>query len=134
MFTDGCSSAAEARGSACPLPDGETTKRGVSSQPPATEESGMNNALILHIGYHRTGTKTLQRIVFPRLTRTAYFSTHSIPETSTPASVQITRSFGFSPEIWRQRGEALFRELIADVAELGRDGPVLISGESMSEP
>jgi hypothetical protein len=94
----------------------------------------MERNLILHIGYHRTGTKTLQRIVFPQLKRVAYFCRHSRPESATAASRQITRSFRFSPEIWRRRGEEFFWELRADMAERGFDGAALVSAESMSEP
>jgi hypothetical protein len=94
----------------------------------------MERALTLHIGYHRTGTKTLQRIVFPQFKQVAYFCRHANPKTATEASRQITRAFRFSPEIWSRRGEAFFRELRMDMAKRGLSGDALISAESMSEP
>ena len=63
----------------------------------------MSRALILHIGYHRTGTTTLQELVFPHLTRVTYFY-----KDRTPVAAPIVRAFAQSPEIWRRQGEEFF--------------------------
>jgi hypothetical protein len=52
----------------------------------------MSRSLILHIGHHRTGTTTLQELVFPQLTRIRYFHKDRIPVAAT-----IVRAFGWDP-------------------------------------
>jgi hypothetical protein len=83
----------------------------------------MDRILILHIGPPKTGTTTLQELVFPQLTHIAYFD-----RDRTPASSQFISAFMGSPEIWRLRGASIFRQLQAEKAE----GSVLVSAASMS--
>ena len=87
----------------------------------------MQQPLIFHIGLPRTGTTTLQTLVFPQLTRIAYFN-----KDATPASAQLIRAFRRSPEIWRLRGDDIFNKLRAQMREKMMPEAVLISGEGMS--
>jgi hypothetical protein len=87
----------------------------------------MSRALIHHIGYHRTGTTTLQELVFPQLRNVTYYY-----KDRTPAAKPIVHAFGRSPDIWRRLGEKFFSQLRSSIRERGADGSALISSESMS--
>jgi hypothetical protein len=87
----------------------------------------MTASLILHIGHAKTGTTTLQKLVFPQLSRTAYFD-----RDKTPASAEIEKAFMSSPEIWRQRGAEILALLRAEMRDKKCQGSALISAANMS--
>ena len=87
----------------------------------------MDRPLILHIGYHRTGTTTLQMLVFPQLTRVAYFR-----KDKTLASALILSAFRDSPSIWRLLGNKILGQLLADMGGEKAERPALVSAEGMS--
>ena len=95
--------------------------------PPLKVEVKMDRSLILHIGYHRTGTTTLQELVFPKLTRLTYFC-----KDATPASAEVIEAFMYPPEIWRRDGQHICRRLLSEMAEGQGTGSALISGERIS--
>ena len=87
----------------------------------------MDRALILHVGHRKTGTSTLQRLIFPQFTRVNYFC-----KDATPASRQLIHAFMYSPAIWRHQGEQIFRQLLADISDRQANCVALISSEGMS--
>jgi hypothetical protein len=87
----------------------------------------MDRTLILHIGHSKTGSTTLQKLVFPQLTRFYYsYKDH------TPASTQIESAFMRSPEIWRRCGASIFDQLRAEMRHNAGAASALISAESIS--
>ena len=87
----------------------------------------MDRTLIVHIGHSKTGTTTLQKLVFPQLTRFVYFC-----KNDTPASAQIERAFMHSPEIWRACGDRIFSQLRAEMGDKSATASALISAEGIS--
>lgn len=87
----------------------------------------MHRSLILHIGHPKTGTTTLQKLVFPQLSRVTYFD-----RDQTPASTGIVSAFMSSPGIWRQQGDRIFEQLSAEMRDRKADGSALVSAASMS--
>jgi hypothetical protein len=87
----------------------------------------MGRMLILHVGLPKTGTTTLQKLIFPRLSHIAYFD-----RDRTPASKQIVRAFNSSPEVWRLRGDNIFGQLRAEIGDRKAEESVLVSAASMS--
>jgi hypothetical protein len=87
----------------------------------------MERALILHIGHSKTGTTTLQKLVFPQLNRFAFFC-----KSDTPASAQVEQAFMRSPEIWRAYGDRILNEIRAEMSHKHTNPSVLISSEGIS--
>jgi hypothetical protein len=87
----------------------------------------MDRRLILHIGHPKTGTTTLQKLVFPRLSHVAYFD-----RDLTPASAQIVSAFMNSPGLWRLRGDSILGQLRAEMRDRKAEGSALVSAASMS--
>jgi hypothetical protein len=86
----------------------------------------MERTLILHIGHSKTGTTTLQKLVFPKLERYALFC-----KNDTPASAQVEQAFMGSPEIWRAAGERIFATLRSEMTGKSATS-ALISAEGIS--
>jgi hypothetical protein len=86
----------------------------------------MERTLILHIGHSKTGTTTLQKLVFPTLERFAFFC-----KSDTPASAQVEQAFMGSPEIWPAAGDHIFEKLRAEMAHKSA-ASALISAEGIS--
>jgi hypothetical protein len=91
------------------------------------QERTMDRTLILHIGHSKTGTTTLQKLVFPQLTGFVFFC-----KDRTPASAQIESAFMCSPEIWRACGDSIFNQLCAEMRQKEAAGSALISAEGIS--
>jgi hypothetical protein len=87
----------------------------------------MGRMLILHIGPPKTGTTTLQELIFPQLSHIAYFD-----RDRTPASKQMVSAFNRSPEVWRLRGDNIFGQLRAEIGDKKAEESVLVSSASMS--
>ena len=84
---------------------------------------GPGHVLYLHIGLHKTGTTTLQKCIFPRLSQVSYFY-----KGAAAASAAVIRAFDGSPTIWRDQGIDLISSLISATSQRA----VLISSEAMS--
>lgn len=82
------------------------------------------NDLFLHIGYPKTGTTTLQKLVFPSLSRASYFF-----DEKTPASAAFVGAFKRSPAIWRQYGQEIFSQFLAEAG--GR--PAVVSTATLTD-